>query len=217
MHLDNIYLIPFINQSLIDNIISLADLLSRMTLAEKITQLGNTAGSIDRLDIPAYQWQVMMDVNIDYVMCVGGLIFLNCFFCRWSEGLHGVADSPGVHFNGLVCDDCFITYLNIYLSLFSLRMPHHFHKSLQPPPHSTSNHITLYLHSPSPLTSPSLPPFIFFIIKQLACSYYYYIFLSTHRTLFYEIASAMSTEARAFANQGEAGLTYFTPNINIIR
>ena len=48
--------------------------------------------------------------------------------------------------------------LSLSLSLFSLRMPHHFHKSLQPPPHSTSNRITLYLHSPSPLTSPSLPP-----------------------------------------------------------
>ena len=48
--------------------------------------------------------------------------------------------------------------LSLSLSLFSLRMPHHFHKSLQPPPLSTSNYITLYLHSPSPLTSPSLPP-----------------------------------------------------------
>jgi beta-glucosidase len=41
------------------------DLISRMTLAEKVGQLGNNAPGIKRLDIPAYDW--------------------------WSEGLHGVA------------------------------------------------------------------------------------------------------------------------------
>jgi beta-glucosidase len=42
-----------------------ADLVERMTLAEKISQLGNSAPAIERLDIPAYDW--------------------------WNECLHGVA------------------------------------------------------------------------------------------------------------------------------
>jgi beta-glucosidase len=41
------------------------DLVSRMTLEEKVSQLMNAAGPIDRLGIPAYDW--------------------------WNEGLHGVA------------------------------------------------------------------------------------------------------------------------------
>src|SRR5712664_2497545 len=41
------------------------DLVSRMTLAEKVSQLMNAAPAIDRLDIPEYEW--------------------------WNEGLHGVA------------------------------------------------------------------------------------------------------------------------------
>jgi beta-glucosidase len=41
------------------------DLISRMTLEEKITQLQHTADAIPRLDVPAYNW--------------------------WNEGLHGVA------------------------------------------------------------------------------------------------------------------------------
>jgi hypothetical protein len=47
-----------------------------MQTAEKISQLGNTAPAVDRLKIPAYQW--------------------------WSEALHGIAHSPGVHFGGNV-------------------------------------------------------------------------------------------------------------------
>jgi beta-glucosidase len=42
-----------------------ADLLSRMTLNEKISQMVNNSAAIDRLEIPAYNW--------------------------WSECLHGVA------------------------------------------------------------------------------------------------------------------------------
>lgn len=52
------------------------DLVGRLTTAEKISQLGNTAPAIERLKIPAYQW--------------------------WSEALHGIARSPGVHFEGNV-------------------------------------------------------------------------------------------------------------------
>src|ERR1700727_3958968 len=42
-----------------------ADLLRRMTLEEKVSQMMNGSPAIDRLGIPAYNW--------------------------WSEGLHGVA------------------------------------------------------------------------------------------------------------------------------
>ncbi len=42
-----------------------ADLVSRMTLEEKVAQLGNNAPAIPRLDVPAYEW--------------------------WNEALHGVA------------------------------------------------------------------------------------------------------------------------------
>ena len=47
-----------------------------METKDKIAQLGHTAPAIDSLKIPAYQW--------------------------WSEALHGVAGSPGVHFGGNV-------------------------------------------------------------------------------------------------------------------
>ena len=65
-----------------------ADLVSRMTLAEKATQMQNNSAAIPRLNVPAYQW--------------------------WSEALHGVInegvteypepiglaatfDAPGIH------------------------------------------------------------------------------------------------------------------------
>ena len=46
------------------------DLISRMTLEEKVSQMMNTSPAIDRLGIPAYNW--------------------------WNEGLHGVART-GIH------------------------------------------------------------------------------------------------------------------------
>jgi xylan 1,4-beta-xylosidase len=49
-----------------------ADLISALEPAEKIALFENGAGAVPRLGIPAYQW--------------------------WSEALHGVAGSPGVHF-----------------------------------------------------------------------------------------------------------------------
>ena len=52
------------------------DLVGRMETKDKIAQLGHTAPGIDSLKIPAYQW--------------------------WSEALHGIAGSPGVHFGGNV-------------------------------------------------------------------------------------------------------------------
>ncbi|GMH22572.1 hypothetical protein Nepgr_024415 [Nepenthes gracilis] len=53
------------------------DLVSRLTLDEKVSQLVNDAPAIPRLGIPAYQW--------------------------WSESLHGVADAGlGVSFEGTI-------------------------------------------------------------------------------------------------------------------
>ncbi|KAG6545806.1 hypothetical protein Mapa_012767 [Marchantia paleacea] len=53
-----------------------ADLISRLSLQEKIAQLGNGADEISSIDIPAYQW--------------------------WGEALHGVASSPSVRWDGPV-------------------------------------------------------------------------------------------------------------------
>ena len=53
------------------------DLVSRLTLAEKANQMGNTATGIQRLEVPKYEW--------------------------WSEALHKVSNvGPGVKFEGLV-------------------------------------------------------------------------------------------------------------------
>ncbi|CAF0928516.1 unnamed protein product [Rotaria sordida] len=51
-----------------------ADLISRMTTTEKITQLVTTAAAIPRLGLPKYEW--------------------------WSDCLHGVGYAPGVSFGG---------------------------------------------------------------------------------------------------------------------
>ena len=40
---------------------------------------------------------------------------------------------------------------------------------------------------------------------------------SFNRTLFYKIGDAISTEARAMWNNGQAWLTFWAPNINIFR
>ncbi|KAL3669344.1 hypothetical protein V7S43_005721 [Phytophthora oleae] len=40
---------------------------------------------------------------------------------------------------------------------------------------------------------------------------------SFNRSLFYQIADVISTEARAFYNSKDAGLTFWTPNVNIFR
>jgi hypothetical protein len=54
-----------------------ADLVARLTLAEKVTQLADKASAVPRLGVPAYKW--------------------------WSEGLHGLSVwGRGMHFNGTV-------------------------------------------------------------------------------------------------------------------
>ncbi|KAK8813206.1 hypothetical protein WA158_002798 [Blastocystis sp. Blastoise] len=106
------------------------DLVDALTFDEKIVLSGNTATAVPRLHIPKYEW--------------------------WNEALHGVAYSPGVHYEG------------------------------------EANHAT------------SFPQ-----VSTTACSF--------NTTLFHNIAEIISTEARIFNNKGNAGLTYWTPNINIVR
>ena len=120
---------PICNQS-VPSLQRAADLVSRLTTAEKITRLGTGSAAVQRLGLPGYQW--------------------------WSEALHGVAYSPGVHFGGDL-------------------------------PAATS--------FPMPI--------------NLAASF--------NTSLVHSMASVISTEARAFNNEGRAGLVFFTPNINIFR
>nr|AAX96039.1 Similar to F28K19.27 [Oryza sativa Japonica Group] len=54
-----------------------ADLVANLTLAEKVSQLGDRAAGVARLGVPAYEW--------------------------WSEGLHGLSIwGRGIRFNGTV-------------------------------------------------------------------------------------------------------------------
>uniref|UniRef100_A0A7N0V939 Glycoside hydrolase family 3 C-terminal domain-containing protein n=1 Tax=Kalanchoe fedtschenkoi TaxID=63787 RepID=A0A7N0V939_KALFE len=65
--------LPFCNRTL-PTLSRARDLVSRLTLDEKIAQLVNTADAVPRLGVPAFQW--------------------------WSEALHGVAGAgKGIHFN----------------------------------------------------------------------------------------------------------------------
>jgi beta-D-xylosidase 4 len=120
---------PICNQSLTSRQRA-ADLISRMTISEKISHMITTADTIPRLGLPKYEW--------------------------WSEALHGLAYSPGVFFGGDL-------------------------------PAATS--------FPMPI--------------NLGATF--------NMQLVYQIATIISTEARAFNNQGQAGLNFFTPTINIFR
>lgn len=107
------------------------DLVSRLTLQEKIGWLVNGAKGMSRLGIPDYQW--------------------------WSEALHGVSYvGPGTKFSGLV-------------------------------PGATS----------------------FPQVILTAATF--------NESLFETIGKVVSTEARAMYNVGLAGLTFWSPNINIFR
>ena len=107
-----------------------ADLISRMTIDEKISHMITTTEAIPRLGLPKYEF--------------------------WSEALHGLAYSPGVFFHG------------DFPAASSFPMP-----------------------------------------INLGATF--------NLSLVHRVASAISTEARAFSNHGQAGLTFFTPNINIFR
>ncbi|TVU16304.1 hypothetical protein EJB05_39861 [Eragrostis curvula] len=108
-----------------------ADLVSRLTLAEKVGFLVDKQAALPRLGIPAYEW--------------------------WSEALHGVSYvGPGTRFSPLV-------------------------------PGATS--------FPQPILTAA----------------------SFNVTLFRAIGEVVSNEARAMHNVGLAGLTFWSPNINIFR
>jgi beta-D-xylosidase 4 len=98
-----------------------ADLVSRMTTAEKITKMVVFSSAIPRLGVPHYNW--------------------------WSEALHGVCASPG---------------------------------------------------------ATSFPQVI-----NLGATF--------NMSLVYRVASVISTEARALNNEGQTGLNFFAPNVNIFR
>ncbi len=106
-----------------------ADLVDRMTLEEKLKLTNNGSPGVARLGLPPYQW--------------------------WSEALHGVADSPGVHFHKDGNFSCATSF-------------------------------------PQPIS--------------LGATF--------DDDLVYNTTSVISTEARAFNNFGNAGLNYWTPNIN---
>ncbi|KAE8661003.1 Beta-D-xylosidase 4 [Hibiscus syriacus] len=107
------------------------DLVSRLTLQEKVQQLVNNASGISRLGVPAYEW--------------------------WSEALHGVSNvGQGIRFNATV---------------------------------------------PGATSFPA-------VILSAA---------SFNVTLWLEMGRVVSTEARAMYNVGLAGLTYWSPNVNVFR
>ncbi|KAH0977831.1 hypothetical protein GBA52_027550 [Prunus armeniaca] len=107
------------------------DLVSRLTLQEKVQQLVDNSAGIARLGVPAYKW--------------------------WSEALHGVSDvGPGTKFNGTV---------------------------------------------PGATSFPA-------VILSAA---------SFNSSLWLKMGQVVSTEARAMYNVGLAGLTYWSPNVNVFR
>ncbi|XP_074330452.1 beta-xylosidase/alpha-L-arabinofuranosidase 1-like [Apium graveolens] len=111
------------------------DLIDRMTLEEKVRQLGDTAYGVPRLGLPLYEW--------------------------WSEALHGVADvgqegSKATYFDDVV---------------------------------------------PGATSFPN-------VINTAA---------SFNESLWKAIGEVVSTEARAMYNLGHAGLTFWSPNINVVR
>lgn len=121
---------PFCNTSL-SYFDRAKDLVSRLTLQEKVQQLVDNATGIPRLGVPPYEW--------------------------WSEALHGVSNlGPGVRFNATV-------------------------------PNATS--------FPAVILSAA----------------------SFNSSLWYEMGRVVSTEARAMYNTGLAGLTYWSPNVNVFR
>ncbi|KAF9890606.1 hypothetical protein FE257_005737 [Aspergillus nanangensis] len=107
-------------------------LVAAMTLEEKINNTQFEAPGVPRLGLPAYNW--------------------------WSEALHGVAGSPGVHF-------------------------------------TDSGEFSYATSFPAPIL--------------LGAAF--------DDALVKNIATVVSTEARAFGNAGYAGLDYWTPNINPFR
>ena len=183
-----------------------SDLIGRMQTPEKISQLGNTAPAIERLKVPAYQW--------------------------WSEALHGIASSPGVHFGGNVHIDiyfnawinalyCYTLHTHVqcqtilYIHGCRCQMPLPSHKSLDLVQPSTCMCVH-YIISHSPLETHvdgSLQKLSYYTCK--VCVWHLWSF--PRRSLIRAIGQVIGTEARAMHNVGQAGLTFFTPDLNILR
>ncbi|KAJ4386014.1 hypothetical protein N0V93_008905 [Gnomoniopsis smithogilvyi] len=129
---------PLANNSICDTSLTptarARGLLPLLTLEEKINATISTSPGVPRLGLPAYQW--------------------------WSEGLHGVASSPGVTFNP-----------------------------------DNSSEFWAATSFPQPIT--------------LGAAF--------DDDLITNVATVVSTEARAFSNAGRAGLDFWTPNINPFR
>nr|CAN72807.1 hypothetical protein VITISV_033721 [Vitis vinifera] len=107
------------------------DLVSRMTLQEKVMQSVHTASGVRRLGLPEYSW--------------------------WSEALHGISNlGPGVFFDE---------------------------------------------------TIPGATSFPTVILSTAAFN----------QTLWKTLGRVVSTEGRAMYNLGHAGLTFWSPNINVVR
>nr|POF10828.1 beta-xylosidase/alpha-l-arabinofuranosidase 2 [Quercus suber] len=122
----NISIFPFCDKKLSYKVRA-KDLVSQMTLYEKVQQLGNSAYGVPRLGLPEYEW--------------------------WSEGLHGVSNvGPGTIFDDSI-------------------------------PHATS--------FPTPILTTCF-------IQRV-------------------IVENNWTEARAMHNLGHAGLTFWSPTINVAR
>ncbi|KAA8514956.1 hypothetical protein F0562_018257 [Nyssa sinensis] len=111
------------------------DLIDRMTLAEKVRQIGDTAYGVPRIGLAKYEW--------------------------WSEALHGISDVG-----------------------------------------QTGSKATFF--------DSSLPGATSFPTVILTAA-------SFNQSLWKTIGQAVSTEARAMYNQGHAGLTFWSPNINVVR
>lgn len=121
---------PFCNSSLSYEVRA-RDLVSSLSLKEKVQQLVNNAAGISRLGVPPYEW--------------------------WSEALHGVSNvGPAVKFNATV---------------------------------------------PGATSFPA-------VILSAA---------SFNVSLWLKMGQVVSTEARAMYNVGLAGLTYWSPNVNVFR
>ncbi|XP_022893830.1 beta-xylosidase/alpha-L-arabinofuranosidase 2-like [Olea europaea var. sylvestris] len=111
------------------------DLIDRMTLMEKVQQIGDTAYGVPRIGLAKYEW--------------------------WSEALHGVSKVGQLNSKATFFDDVV--------------------------PGATS--------FPCPITTTA----------------------SFNQTLWKTIGQVVSTEARAMYNLGHAGLTFWSPNINVVR
>lgn len=129
---------PLANNSVCDTSLDVSTrakaLISVLTTAEKINATISNSPGVARLGLPAYEW--------------------------WSEGLHGVASSPGVSFDS-----------------------------------DNESDFGYAASFPQPIT--------------LGAAF--------DDGLVFDVASVISTEARAFSNAGRAGLDFWTPNINPYR